>query len=340
MMKIRFRLVLFIFVLLGWGCASVPDMVSKKRVEGEKYSADEVRHITVDQPFLLSGDYFRERTQKPVKLDELFSKSGKKQEIGESKTVIPDVTPETQSQILHQDASFLARSLPVKVGFILDHEKMSRETAEQLLRSIPDVAKAFPAVLADQDLISEALAITDCLRNRDLLCVSGVLSLYPGIQMLALVELFEVPEEMPGAARVKIVIVDTGLPFRYPLIEIAAPVKSETEINAFIVGVLHKVFDSLLKKSDIMPWFCRSFSNAKEHWYISAGKISGLKIGETLKVVSGGKIVRAPGGLPAGWIPGKQRGILNVDLFFGKDFASCSVAEGEGPKPEDLILVH
>ncbi len=114
--------------------------------------------------------------------------------------------------------------------------------------------------------------------------------------------------------------------------------KNKEEVNTFISGVIDNIAEFTHKKSEIMPWFCRSFSTEKEDWYISAGKISGLKSGDKLNIISEGKLVKSPTGLPAGWIPGASKGILQVKQTFGKDFAACTLIQGKGPTPEDVLL--
>ncbi len=330
-------------MLLWWGCASAPDIVSKETKEGETYSADEVRRVTVDQPFLLSGDYFRERKQeKSIDIGKLLSKkepeskdSGVKELRNSEIQEQPPIPPSPNSSIPNPPNP---QPFPPKIGFILDYESMTRETAEEILSAAPRAAEAFSAIVADQDQITEALAGTACLEKKDLLCASRAVGVYPGVRMLALIERFDVPKQMPGTAKTRIEVVDTGLAVRYPLIEITAQIRTEAEVNAFISQVLRNLFDFAVRKSSIMPWFCRSFSGEKQSWYISAGKMSGLKPGDTLIVVSGGQLVKNPAGLPAGWIPGKQKGMLKVDLLFGKDFASCSLTEGDGPGSDDMLL--
>jgi hypothetical protein len=80
------------------GCASAPDIASTEKSEGEKYSADEVRHMTVDQPFLTSGEYFRERNQEPERnLSELFAKKEKK-----AQETVVEKNPRKRRSPLHQ----------------------------------------------------------------------------------------------------------------------------------------------------------------------------------------------------------------------------------------------
>ncbi|NJL59313.1 MAG: insulinase family protein [Desulfobacteraceae bacterium] len=53
--------ILLYLTLLIFGCSNAPDMVSTQKSGKDRYSADEIRRMTVDQPFLISGDYFREQ---------------------------------------------------------------------------------------------------------------------------------------------------------------------------------------------------------------------------------------------------------------------------------------
>ncbi|WP_461833589.1 hypothetical protein, partial [Desulfothermus sp.] len=59
----RFKFILP-FLLFIFSCAGIggekPDIVSNTKVNGTLSNAD-VRRIVVDQPFLISGDYFRQR---------------------------------------------------------------------------------------------------------------------------------------------------------------------------------------------------------------------------------------------------------------------------------------
>jgi hypothetical protein len=88
-------------------------------------------------------------------------------------------------------------------------------------------AKGRDAVIADQGAINEALGASDCMKNKDLLCVSKTLGLYPGVRMLVLIEALQVSEQTPAKALARVSLVDTGLPFRYPLMEVAADVQSK-----------------------------------------------------------------------------------------------------------------
>ncbi|CAN2047290.1 Flagellar assembly protein T C-terminal domain-containing protein [Candidatus Magnetomoraceae bacterium gMMP-13] len=349
--NMRLYLSLFFFMILI-GCASSTDIISTEKAKDAKYSNDDVRKVTVDQPFLISGDYFREREQKPsIKLKSLFSKKSSdqpkvyqnhenrirllEQQLAQSRSVEFSTPPKPVYQKATQPVSFF----PVKVGFIIESKNIDQETLEKINLAISKLSTGYPVFIIDMDEINENISNIDCPDEQDLICLSEAVKVYPGARMTAYIEKFKLPETMSGVINISISVIDTGLSFQYPAIEISDSVKNEADVHAFIAGALKGVFDFIVKKNEIMPWHCRSFSSENENWFITAGRISGLKKGDTLKIVQKGHIVKSPSGLPAGWIPGKQKGILEVNLFFGKDFAACSLLEGQGPEPEDLLLI-
>ena len=346
-----------------WGCGPMPDIVSTEKKEGQKYSADEVRQMTVDQPFQLSGDYFRERDQKPSKdLGKLFSKKAEKKtdakavqtdkqqaapkaETADSRTVASTApapvsesasAPSTPASVPVTEKK-TAASFPIKTGLIIDKEKISSEAAQRILQALPRAAQNLPVISADREKMEEIMSRSAC-PERDLQCLSAALSLYPGVRMLVLIETFDLPKEKSGNIKTRMGVVDTGLLFRYPTMEINLPLAGK-DTDTAIAAILRQVLDFAVKKSEIMPWFCRSFSSDKGEWYVSAGSSTGLKTGQELRVISPGKVIQSPIGMPAGWIPGEVKGHLAVKQLFGEDFAVCTLKSGKGPEPEDLLVM-
>ena len=118
--------------------------------------------------------------------------------------------------------------------------------------------------------------------------------------------------------------------------------EQEAQRLSGLIGLLREealsAVGQAVHRSAITPWFCRSFSQDNQTWYINAGKASGLETGTLLKVIAGGKLVKAPSGVPAGWIPGEVKGTLRVDDHFGRDLAVCSLVNGLGPGEGDLLI--
>ena len=346
-----------------WGCGTLPDIVSTEKKEGQKYSADEVRQMTVDQPFQISGDYFRERDQKPSRdLGKLFSKKPEKKTDAKSvqtetqqpvpkpentdKRAAVSAAPAPVSEVASATSFPVSDSVtekktgvsfPVKIGFIMDKEKIAPDTVQKILQTLPAAAQNLPVISADREKIEEVMSRSAC-PQRDLQCLSAALSLYPGVRMLILIESFDLPKDKSGNIKTRIGVVDAGLLFRYPTMEINLPLAGK-DPDAAIAAILHEVLDFAVKKSQIMPWFCRAFSSDKGEWYISAGSITGLKTGQELRIISPGKVIQSPIGMPAGWIPGEVKGQVAVKQLFGEDFAVCTLKTGKGPEPEDLLVM-
>ncbi len=354
--KTEKRIILIIITLLVlWGCAPLPDIVTTEKKPGEAYSADEVRHVTVDQPFLLSGDYFRNRDQKNVFDFDLSSQSQKEKSAdntkktslaknktkatAKAKTLAKISSPKAASSATYGIPDTPGNAHPVKVGFIMDRDNILPDVGARILKAAILGTADLPVIIGDQEKIEEVLNNTNCLIKKDLYCLSSALGMYPGIRMLFLVETMNLPKKFPGAIETKIAIVDTGLAFRYPIMAVNVPIKKASEIDVALNSIFNNVIKFAIKKSKIIPWFCRPFSRDKEEWYISAGRKSGIKPGDTLKIVARGKLVKSPTGLPAGWIPGKTRGIFKVIKTFGNDFAVCKLVKGKVPNGGDLLML-
>jgi hypothetical protein len=317
------KILMFLCMSLYFGCASAPDMVSEKKSADEKYSADEVRRMTVAQPFLISGDYFREREQQP---NIVIGKS----EVQTPKTVQPAQLPEAAPEPEKIASSGI---LPIKIGFLLS-QTVSESSVAAIYSAIPEYAKS---LMVGHEEITDALQNTDCLKHNDPRCISEKLGLYPGVRMLIMIERFDIPENFAGNAAAKLSIIDTGIHFGYPLIESGKHIKNKDDLAEFIQETLRNAIAYAVKKSEIIPAYCRAFSSENGKIFITAGKLSGLKPGDQLNIFSQGQLVKSPVGMPAGWIQGKHKGIVKVETLFGKDFAACSLISGDMPISQDMI---
>ncbi len=331
-------------------CAAPADMVSETPDPGENFSSAQIREFTVDQPFMLSGDYFREKSyNRTLDLREIVS-SGKKLETEQED--LKSRVAMLEKELAEKRGNFGPGTIPVsalqpdevlhpfqvKVGLLIDRKKVSPLHAGLLKRAARDAAEQVPVIFIPPGEVVEALSGTDCIHKKDLACVSRALGLYPGVRILILVEGFIVPEQAPGTLSLKLSMADTGLVFRYPGKEIDVPLKREADLAGMVQKIFTALFYEAAGKGRVMPWFCRTFSREKDLWYVNAGRESGLKPGDILDVVPGGKLVKAPTGVPAGWLPGNKKGVVRVERIFGRDAAACSLVEGRGPEPEDILV--
>jgi hypothetical protein len=90
-----------------------------------------------------------------------------------------------------------------------------------------------------------------------------------------------------------------------------------------------------------LSWEGRVAMIKGERVYLNAGRLSGLQIGDILRVNEEGEDVYDPdSGALIGRVPGRLKGTLEVVSYFGKDGAISIVHSGSGFKENDLIELY
>ena len=75
--------------------------------------------------------------------------------------------------------------------------------------------------------------------------------------------------------------------------------------------------------------------------YLNAGRISGIQIGDILKVTEDGEDVYDPeSGSLIGRVPGRLKGTVEVVSYFGKDGAIGIVHSGSGFHENDRVELY
>jgi hypothetical protein len=78
-----------------------------------------------------------------------------------------------------------------------------------------------------------------------------------------------------------------------------------------------------------------------ERLYLNAGRLTGLQIGDILKVTDEGEDVYDPEtGSLIGKVPGRLKGTVEVVSYFGKDGAVAVVHSGSGFKENDAVELY
>jgi hypothetical protein len=94
-------------------------------------------------------------------------------------------------------------------------------------------------------------------------------------------------------------------------------------------------------KATIAPWTLRAFRADDGRFYLSAGRVNGLRQGMELTVHEPGALVRAPNGQPINWRAGEKVGRVRVAELFGNSLAALNSITGQRPTSEhDLILAE
>lgn len=97
-------------------------------------------------------------------------------------------------------------------------------------------------------------------------------------------------------------------------------------------------FNQVLEK---LSWEGRVALIKGERIYLNAGRLSGLQVGDILKVMEEGEDVFDPEtGALIGRVPGRLKGTIEVVSYFGKDGSIGIVHSGAGFKENDVVELY
>jgi len=85
----------------------------------------------------------------------------------------------------------------------------------------------------------------------------------------------------------------------------------------------------------LLPWYGRITAVEGNRAYIAAGRETGLRVGQVLKVYQSGRFMKG-----LGFAPGDQVGTLTVQGFVGPNGSFGVIREGQGIKATDIVSVE
>jgi len=101
---------------------------------------------------------------------------------------------------------------------------------------------------------------------------------------------------------------------------------------------LDDILEGFLRQLDLLDWTTTIAKVEGENIYLNAGKLSGIRIGDTLEVFEPGKEIFHPTtNLSLGWTTGKLKGTVKVTDLFGVDAAIGRVSQGTGFNSNDVV---
>ncbi len=101
---------------------------------------------------------------------------------------------------------------------------------------------------------------------------------------------------------------------------------------------LDEILDGFLRQLDLLDWTTTVARMDGDTLYVNAGKLSGLRIGDTLEVFEPGKeIIHPVTKLSLGWTTGQLKGVIRVTELFGVDAATGKAIQGQGFAPNDVV---
>jgi len=101
---------------------------------------------------------------------------------------------------------------------------------------------------------------------------------------------------------------------------------------------LDDILEGFLRQLDLLDWTTTIAKTEGENLYINAGKLSGLRIGDTLEIFEPGKeIIHPATNVSLGWTTGQLKGTIRITDLFGVDAAVGKVVQGQGFSPNDVV---
>lgn len=113
------------------------------------------------------------------------------------------------------------------------------------------------------------------------------------------------------------------------------------EVERLIGEALVSLIPRMIEAMDKLVWEGRVAMVQGERVFLNVGKLSGLNIGDILKVSDEGEDVFDPQtGSLIGKVPGRLKGTLEVISYFGADGAIALVHSGSGFKENDRVELY
>jgi len=101
---------------------------------------------------------------------------------------------------------------------------------------------------------------------------------------------------------------------------------------------LDDILEGFLRQLDLLDWETTIAKIEGENLYINAGRLSGLRIGDTLEIFGPGKeIINPTTKFSLGWTTGQLKGAIRITDLFGVDAAIGKVVQGQGFATNDVL---
>lgn len=121
--------------------------------------------------------------------------------------------------------------------------------------------------------------------------------------------------------------------------------RSLTDDPELVRAAVRKAFVSaipnIVRSMEKLTWEGRVAMVSGERIFINAGRISGLQVGDILKITDEGEDVYDPdSGRFIGTAPGRLKGTVEVVSYFGKDGAIAVIHSGSGFQENDRVELY
>lgn len=114
-----------------------------------------------------------------------------------------------------------------------------------------------------------------------------------------------------------------------------------TLVEAVVTRAFQAAIPRILNSVQKLTWEGRVALVKGERVYLNAGRLSGLQIGDILRISEEGQDVHDPEtGSYIGRVPGRLKGTVEVISYFGKDGAITVLHSGSGFRENDLVELY
>jgi hypothetical protein len=112
-------------------------------------------------------------------------------------------------------------------------------------------------------------------------------------------------------------------------------------LSEVVTKAFHSAIPQVITAADKLSWEGRIAVIEGPRVYLNAGRVSGLNVGDILKVTAKGDEIYDPEtGDFIGLAPGRMKGTLEVVSYFGTDGAICVVHSGSGFRENDAVELY
>lgn len=112
-------------------------------------------------------------------------------------------------------------------------------------------------------------------------------------------------------------------------------------IEAVVTRAFQTTLSRIVNAVEKLSWEGRVAMIKGERVYLNAGRMSGLQIGDILRISEEGEDVHDPeSGSYIGRVPGRLKGTVEVVSYFGRDGAIAVLHSGSGFRENDLVELY
>ncbi len=112
-------------------------------------------------------------------------------------------------------------------------------------------------------------------------------------------------------------------------------------IESVITEAFRSTIPKITQSTDKLSWEGRVAMVKGDRIYLNAGRISGLQVGDILKITEDGEDVYDPdSGALIGRVPGRLKGTVELVSYFGKDGSIGIIHSGSGFRENDHVELY